>query len=53
VTEKQLHLTADIFRQLDATVQIEIQPGTEHTIRQSEIVAVNNMIAELMYVPGD
>jgi predicted esterase len=49
VTEQQLHLTAEIFRQLDAIVVIEIQPGTEHTIRQSEIAHVNNMIAELAY----
>lgn len=45
VNEPQLRLTADVFRQLGAAVQIEIQPGTNHTIRQSEIELVHNMIA--------
>jgi predicted esterase len=53
VTEKQMRLTADVFQQLDGEVHIEIQPGTEHTVRQSEIAYVNNMITALAYMPGD
>ena len=46
VTEKQLRLTGQVLQQLGAAVQVEIQPGTEHTIRQTEIAYVSDMISE-------
>ncbi|NDJ78973.1 MAG: alpha/beta fold hydrolase [Chloroflexi bacterium] len=45
VTEQQLHLTGRELHQLGAEVRVEVQPGSEHTVRQTEIAYVNTMIA--------
>jgi predicted esterase len=47
VSERQLHLTGRVLRQLGGQVDIEIQPSTDHTIRQTEIAHVSNMISGL------
>jgi predicted esterase len=46
VTEQQLRLTAQTLQDLGGVVQIEIQPGSTHTIRASEVVQVARLIAE-------
>ena len=46
VTENQLRLTGQVLRELGATVQVEIQSGIEHTIRQTEITFVSNLISQ-------
>jgi predicted esterase len=48
VTEKQLRLTGQVLRELGGTVTVEVQPGTEHTIRQAEIAHVRNMISKAL-----
>jgi phospholipase/carboxylesterase len=48
VTEKQLRLTGQVLRALGGTVTVEVQPGTEHTIRQAEIAHVSNMISKAL-----
>lgn len=46
VTGKQLRLTGQVLQELGGTVHIEVQPGAEHTIRQTEIAHVSNMISQ-------
>ncbi len=45
VTEYQLRLTGDILHNLGSAVQVEVQPGAEHTVRPSEIAHVRDMIS--------
>jgi predicted esterase len=45
VAEKQLRLTGQVLQELGGTVQIEVQPGAEHTVRQAEIAHVSRMIS--------
>lgn len=47
VTEKQLRLTAQVLEEMGGVVSIEVQPGREHTVRQTEIVRVSGMISAL------
>ncbi|MBN1121902.1 MAG: alpha/beta fold hydrolase [Anaerolineae bacterium] len=44
VTEAQLRLTGQATEALGGTVDIEVYPGAEHTIRESEIAHVHAMI---------
>jgi predicted esterase len=46
VTESQLRLTGQVLGEMGGTVHVEVQPGTEHTIRPTEIAHVSSMIAE-------
>jgi len=50
VTETQLRLTAQVMESLGGAVDIEIYPGAEHTIRESEIAHVWRMIEEQIRV---
>jgi predicted esterase len=45
VTERQLRLSGRFLQELGGSVQLAIQPGSEHTIRPAEVVAVRDMIA--------
>jgi predicted esterase len=45
VTEAQMRRSAQVLGQLGGVVEIEIQPGAEHTVRQSEIDHIHTMIA--------
>lgn len=47
VTERQLRLTGRILQDLGASVQVEVQPGTQHTVRQTEIAYVRDMLARV------
>ncbi|MBZ0292568.1 MAG: phospholipase [Anaerolineae bacterium] len=47
VAEPQMRMSARVLEQLGGTVTIEIQPGFEHTIRETEIDHVRQMIAEV------
>lgn len=49
VTETQLRQTATILEELGAKVTIEVQPGSEHTIRPEEISHAVKMIETLAY----
>ena len=44
VTAKQLRLTGQVLEELGADVRVEIQPGTDHGIRQTEIAYASSMI---------
>jgi predicted esterase len=50
VTEEQLRLTGRVLHTLGGVVKVEIQPGTEHTIRQAEVTHVNSMISQALRV---
>lgn len=50
VTEEQLRLTGRVLHALGGAVQVEIQPGTEHAIRQAEITYVSRMISKVLKV---
>lgn len=45
VSEPQMRMSAEVLEQLGGTVTIEIHPGSEHTIRDSEIEHVSAMIS--------
>ena len=45
VTEQQLRLTGRVLQELGGSVQVAIQPGSEHTIRPTEVTALRDMIA--------
>jgi predicted esterase len=45
VTEHQLHLTGRVLHDLGGSVHVEVQAGAEHTIRQTEIQYVRDMLA--------
>lgn len=47
VTEQQLRLTGRVLQDLGASVQVEVQPGAEHTVRPSELHYVRDMLAGL------
>ena len=47
VTEQQLRLTGQVLQELGGSVQVAIQPGSEHTIRPAEVTAVSDMIARV------
>ena len=47
VTERQLRLTGAVLQELGGSLQIEVQSGTEHTIRQTEIAHVRDMISKV------
>ena len=44
VTEQQLRLTAQVMQELGGKVHLEIQPGTDHTVRQTEIAYINDTL---------
>ena len=46
VTEQQLRLTGQVLQDLGGRVHVEIQPGAEHTIHQTEITHVSSMISK-------
>ena len=50
VTEEQLRLTGRVLHALGGVVQVEIQPGADHTIRQAEITHVGSMISQALRV---
>ena len=50
VTEEQLRLTGRVLHTLGGVVKVEIQPGTEHSIRQTEITYVNSLISQALRV---
>jgi predicted esterase len=50
VTAEQLRFTGRVLQQLGGAVQVEIQPGTEHTIRHTEITHVGSMISQALRV---
>lgn len=45
VTEQQLRLTGQVLQELGAAVTVEVQPGSKHTIRQSELDHVSRMLS--------
>jgi len=47
VTEQQLRLTGRILQDLGAAVHVEVQPGTQHTVRHTEIAYVHDMLARV------
>ncbi|MFC1960815.1 alpha/beta hydrolase [Chloroflexota bacterium] len=51
VTETQLRLTGTVLGEMGGTVHTAIQPGTDHTIRQTEIDHVSKMIINSSLLP--
>lgn len=47
VTAAQLQLTARELEALDAAVTLDIQPGSDHTIRQNDLAQVQRIVAAL------
>ncbi len=45
VTAEQLRLTGRLLQDLGGAVTVEVQPGREHTVRQTEIVQVSRMLS--------
>ncbi len=52
VTERQLHLTGQVLQELGGSVQVAIQPGSEHMIRPTEVTAVSDMIVRSAGIPA-
>jgi hypothetical protein len=48
VTEAQLRMTAEVLGRLGAEVELQVVPGSEHTIRGSELERVRAMIEALL-----
>jgi hypothetical protein len=48
VTEAQLRMTAEVLGRLGAEVELQVVPGSEHTIRGSELQRVRAMIEALL-----
>ncbi len=48
VTEYQLRMTGQVLGELGGAVHVEIQPGTEHTVRQAETATVSRMISHVL-----
>ena len=51
VTEAQLRLTGAVLGDMGGRVHATIQPGSDHTIRQTEIAYVSEMILNLSLLP--
>ncbi len=47
VQEAQMRLTAEVLQQLGGSVDIDIQPGAEHTVRENDIAAARDLITAL------